>query len=154
MLSPSPSVRRARSAADRLLAAEALMWLATARLLVLLLPYRALQRILARDDGAAQARPAAENVQRIAWALNAAGRRAPWRCKCLEKAVAGSVMLRARRYPATVFFGVARAAPAADLRAHAWLRCGDLPVVGEEAPVDGYAVVARLASGPPESRRA
>jgi hypothetical protein len=141
-------------AADFLLAGEALLWLGLARLLVVALPFRLLTRALERSP-APSGRPAAPQwVRKIAWSLNAAGRRAPWRCKCLERAIAGAIMLRLRRYPATVFLGVARPTPGGEIQAHAWLRCDELPVVGEEAPVEDYAVVARLSRTPRESRRA
>lgn len=141
---------RRTSAADRLLAAEALLWLAAARLLVIALPFRALARLAERSRTGTDT-PAPQTVRKIAWALNAAGARAPWRCKCLERAIGGTIMLRLRRYPATLLLGVARPAPGGELKAHAWLRCGELPVVGEEAPVDDYAVVARLSAAARET---
>src|SRR4051794_25480387 len=140
-------------AAERLLAAEALMWLLIARLLVLTLPFRIVARLLQR--GVRHPRAAApERIRRITWSLNAISRRAPWRCECLERATAGAMMLRLRRYPTSIFFGVAPAPGGGALQAHAWLRCGDLPVVGEEMPVGDFAVVARFSAASDERRRA
>jgi hypothetical protein len=148
-------LRRA-GVADGLLAVEALIWLAAARLLVLAVPFRLLARSLAgRRPGSTEvAATEAEKVRKIGWALDAVGRRVPWRCKCLERAIAGKIMLRLRGRPSTLFLGVARAEPGGAILAHAWLRAGDLPVVGEEAPTEAYAVVARFSPPPRRSRRA
>jgi hypothetical protein len=136
---------RKAGAAERLLAAEALLWLAMARLLVIALPFRIVARFL--DRGIRRPRPAPpERISRIVWSLNAISRRAPWRCACLERAIAGAMMLRLRRYPPSVFLGIAPRPAGGALQAHAWLRCGDLPVVGEEVPVGDYAVVARFSA--------
>jgi hypothetical protein len=145
---------RRASAADRLLAGEALVWLAIARLLVLLLPFRLVARLLEREPLGAPAPPPPERLHKIAWSLRAVGRRAPWRCKCLERAIAGAMMLRLRRYPATVFFGIARGDDGGALQAHAWLRCADVPVAGEDVPIEDYAVVARFSARTEGSRRA
>jgi hypothetical protein len=121
-----------------------LLWLALARLAVLALPFRTVVRLLDRRVRRPRPAPSPERISRIVWALNAVSRRAPWRCECLERAAAGAMMLRIRRYPASVFVGVAPEGGA--LKAHAWLRCGDLPVVGEELPVGDFAVVARFSA--------
>jgi hypothetical protein len=127
-------------------AAEALFWLAAARLLIILLPFRTLRRMLAEpmpvESPEFMADPVA--VRRIAWALHAVARRVPWRCKCLERAIAGKFMLRVRGLPNSLYLGLARPDPDGPIQAHAWLRCGSLPVVGEEAPVDSFAVVAKF----------
>jgi hypothetical protein len=153
-LSRSGRASRWVGAADSLLAAEALLWLALARLLVVALPFRILARALGRSPGRSGRPPAPQRVRRIAWSLNAAGRRSPWRCKCLERAIAGTIMLRLRGHRVTLVLGIVRTAPRGALQAHAWLRCGELPVVGEEGSVEHYAVVARLSPPPRESRRA
>ena len=140
---------RKASALDRLLAVEALVWLAAARVAVLVLPFRAVVRLLDRRARDAAPPPPTQRIGDIVRALNAVSRRAPWRCECLERAAAGAMMLRIRRYPASVFVGVAPAAGGGPLQAHAWLRCGDLPVVGEETSVEEFAVVARFAAENP-----
>jgi hypothetical protein len=135
-----------KSASDRLLLLEALVWLAAARLIVLGVPFRLLARHMSGPGRALPAPPDAARIRRIGWALNAVGDRVPWRGKCLERALAGKVMLRVRGHSTTLFLGVARPEPGQSLRAHAWLRCGALPVVGEETVADPFAVVARFPS--------
>jgi hypothetical protein len=135
-------------------------WLAAARMVVRLVPFRLLSRRLTRSSPHS---PSAETLgraelRRIGWALNAVGNKVPWRCQCLERAIAGKLLLRLRGQPSTIFLGVSRPEPGHGLQAHAWLRCGGVPVVGEEGPARAWSVVASLSdeagpgrdgSGPP-----
>jgi hypothetical protein len=114
--------------------AEATLLLALARIAVLLVRFSVLARRLGvhmrestHDDDPAQ-RPA---LRRIRWALGAVSRRAPWRCKCLERALAAKVMLRLRGIRSTLYLGVARE-PGEEVQAHAWVRCGSFYVTGGE----------------------
>src|SRR5690349_4032960 len=149
------ALRRA-GPAGCLAAIEAAGWLGIARLMVVAIPFRTLSRILTRtvpdDPGTALARAGA--ARRVGWAVNAVGRRAPWRCKCLERAIAAKLMLRLRGHGSTLFLGVARPEPGAPVQAHAWLRCDALAVVGEEGAPPTYSVVARFADPVGGSRRA
>lgn len=134
-------LRRANPA-DRLFALEALGWLATARLIVLLVPVR---RLAGGGDGwVARADPDPAALHRIGRVLNAVGDLVPWRCKCLERAIAGKLALRVRGHRGTVFLGVARPEPGGPIKAHAWLRCGTQKVIGEEWTAIPYSVVARF----------
>ena len=133
---------------DRALLAEATVCLAVARVALLRLPFRVLaarlgdhmeHTTLADDpDRTAAAR-------RVGWAIRAVSARAPWRTKCLEQALAGKAMLRRRRIPSTVYFGVAPAAGNdGPFDAHAWLRTGTLHVTGG-AQVGRYTVLSTFA---------
>jgi Transglutaminase-like superfamily len=111
---------------DRFLLLEAALRLLAARMSVALLPFRVVSRRLGdparespRDEPPAIAR-------RIRWAIAAISRRAPWRCQCLEQAIAAKMMLRARRVPNTLYLGVAQG----EAKAHAWLRSGSFFVTG------------------------
>lgn len=81
-------------------------------------------------------------VARVRWAVRAAARRAPWRAKCFEQGLAALWMLRRRGSPATLYYGLARA-PEAGLKAHVWVRAGELGVVGCENAGD-FAELARF----------
>jgi hypothetical protein len=126
---------------DYFLFAEAMMRLAVARLMIVALPFRMTAARLGEletetpheDDPAAQAA-----LKRVRWAVLAASRRAPWRCRCLEQAIAAKRMLRARGVPSTLYLGVARRKPA---EAHAWLRCGTVFVCGGDGATR-FAVVS------------
>ena len=143
-LSRTWSAFRRAGAADRLVALEMLAWLAAARLVVRTVPFRPLSRRLARSlpESASARVPKAAELRRVGRALNAVGTRVPWRCQCLERAIAGKLFLRVRGYPSTIFLGVSRRGRQHELQAHAWLRCAGLPVVGEESPARDWSVVA------------
>ena len=132
-------------------AIEALACLAFARLAILLMRFPALSRRLGvpmqestQDDDDCNR----SVLRRIAWAIGAASRRAPWRCKCLEQAVAAKMMLRRRGLVSTLYLGVARES-SASIQAHAWVRCGSYYVTGGEDRAR-YTVVSTLADGLPE----
>jgi hypothetical protein len=115
--------------ADRLLLLEALIRLGAARLFVALFSGKTvLSRLGPQAETSDHDDPDAQDlVSRIRWALAAASRRAPWRCQCLEQAIAGKWMLRSRGYATTLYLGLALAD---EIEAHAWLRCGSLIVTG------------------------
>ena len=120
--------------------AEALGCLALARVAVIALPFR----VLARGLGVRHAETPVAGVppasHRVAWAIGAAARRAPWRSECLEQAIAAKAMLRRRGIGSTLYLGMGRDPVAA----HAWLRVGDTNVTGGR-DVARYTVVASFA---------
>lgn len=128
---------------DVFLAVEALAWLAAARFAIRLLPFRVIVRGLGMRDGetTTQDDPASRlTLLRAGWAIRAASRRAPWRCKCLEQGVAAKRMLHARGIPATLYLGVARSD---GVRTHAWLRSGSILITGGDV-AGGFTVVSRF----------
>jgi len=132
--------------------AEATVWLALARVAILVTGFRALSRRLGvpmqesteTDDD--RHRPV---LRRIRWGIAAVSRRAPWRCMCLEQAVAAKMMLRRRGIASTLYLGVARQQTGASIQAHAWVRCGSYYLSGGEDHAR-YAVVSTFAEGSPE----
>ena len=122
-------------------AAEAIACLGLARVAVIALPFRVVARRLgvrhAETPAGAGIDPAS---RRVARAIGAAARRAPWRTECLEQAIAAKAMLRRRGIASTLYLGMGRDPVAA----HAWLRVGDTNVTGGR-DVARYAVVASFA---------
>jgi hypothetical protein len=134
--------------ADRGLFLEAVTWLAAARLVVLVLPFRTLSRHLGTamvESAADDDRARADLLRRIAWAIGAGSRRAPWRCLCLEQGIAGKMMLRVRKVSNTLYLGVARDGDR-HVIAHAWLRSGHMYLTGA-AGRSQYTVVSMFADG-------
>ena len=87
--------------------------------------------------------PGLEELKKIRWAIRFGHRRAFFfRAVCLPQAMAGRWMLQRRGYSSTLYLGVTRC-PKEGLRAHAWLRCGDLILTGEEGREE-FTVVARF----------
>jgi hypothetical protein len=133
---------------DLLLLAEVFFRLMAARFCVVLLPFHFLKRRLGkhmaespRDDDAANR----ELLRRVRWSLGAVSRRAPWRCMCLERSIAGKMMLRSRRVPNTLYLGVARDPERRRaIRAHAWLRSGAVSVTGGDGSAH-FAIVSTFA---------
>jgi hypothetical protein len=128
-----------------LLLLESALLLAVARLLVLAVPFRVYSRVMGRDGESPDA-PVPPAVHRVSRAIESVSGHLPWRCKCLEQALAAKIMLRGRGISNTLYVAVARDVA---LEAHAWLRSGDVCVTGQ-ADFERYTIVARFAD---EARR-
>lgn len=151
-----PCIQRAMSAfrlprlhrltgADWLLLGEALPTLAWASLAIAVLPFR---RVAAAASLPTRERERAGRVapRKIAWAVNAWGRRVPWRAVCFQRGLAVHRMLRRRGYESVLHYGVAQE-EAKGVLAHVWVSLdGQAVIGGEEAPK-----FACLATFPPES---
>ena len=135
-------------ARERCLAVEACLCLLAVRLALGILPFRVALRVLRAVLAEAPVEftngrtdPAAS--REIGRAIARAARHAPFRALCLQQAFAAWLMLRRRGLSASVHLGLAR--EAGSLVAHAWCRCGALPVTGVEA-ADGFVPVAVFAA--------
>jgi hypothetical protein len=125
---------------------EALLCLAVARLL-LYLPFRWLTPIIGRPQMGADCSVVVLGAQKSAAAY--AVRRAilrvverlPWHSTCLVTAFAARLMLIRRRLPAVLQLGV-RSGATRELSAHAWLKCGDIDVVGSETAAQFTPIAA------------
>ena len=125
---------------------EAALYLLAVRLGFGLLPFRhalGLFGIAQGDTGTG--RVAAPEAQEVSRAIARAARHVPFRAVCLQQAFAALLMLRRRGLAATVHLGLAREAGTDELVAHAWSRCGEVPVTGVAA-ADGFVRVAAFAA--------
>jgi hypothetical protein len=120
--------------AERWLLLEAAAWLGLVRAALWLIPFRRIVTWmgLAQGESQPEAVPAlAAQAAQVGWAVQAVARRTPWQSACLAQALAGSLMLRRRGLPGTLYLGVSKdAAGPEKLAAHAWLRCGDHILTG------------------------
>ena len=73
--------------------------------------------------------PASIDVERVSWAITLAARYVPWRSDCLIQVMAADRWLRRHDVYADFHLGVAKDVNGG-LKAHAWLRYGDLTVTG------------------------
>jgi hypothetical protein len=132
--------------ADRGCLVEAGFWLGIARLAILVLPFRwvapRLGRHMARSPEEAGA-VSAELLDRISWAVATASCHLPWDCLCLAQAMAGKAMLKRRRVPSTLYLGLVKD-NGAQLQAHAWLRCGERILTGQQGMTE-FTVIATFA---------
>jgi Transglutaminase-like superfamily len=132
---------------ERRNAAEAMLCLAAARLL-LFLPFRWVLRVIGRpqaDLGCLPGEPKRDHG-RSAYAVRRAILRVvgrlPWQSNCLVRAIAARMMLRRRHIPSILEVGV-RTGTETEFAAHAWLKCGKINVIGVEdaagfSPMAGF----------------
>lgn len=137
-----------RNLRDWLLALEAFAFLCVAKAVVMLVPFRRYAPRLGRSEAETPAAisPADRRVAvKISWAVQAVARHVSLGFVCLPQALAAQRMLRRRRLPNTIYFGVSLIAPQQDdMMAHAWIRAGDKIVTGERE-IAGHVVVAKFA---------
>jgi hypothetical protein len=86
------------------------------------------RRVSRAFDGSGRRRSRGYPVDRIAWAVVAAGRVVP-RATCLVKAIAARALLRRSGWPAVVWVGVSNDARNG-FRAHAWVESDGRVVLG------------------------
>jgi hypothetical protein len=138
------------SNAHRLLLAQAIVWLALARLALLVVPFQQLAKRFGKmvPPGAGNdAQPALSAAQfalaqNISWAITRAARYVPFRAVCLPQAIAAQTMLRRRGIASVMHFGVLKK-PGEELAAHAWLNAAQIEVTGYPLEPD-YVEMARF----------
>jgi hypothetical protein len=111
---------------------ETLFGLTKARILVRILPFPALAKRLGEhmaETGEEDHLARQPFLASLTWAVGALSRRLPWRCQCLEQAMAAQMVLRRRNIPHTLYLGAHQRE--GKLEAHAWVRCGGRLVTGE-----------------------
>jgi hypothetical protein len=125
-----------RRPGDVLLAAEALVLLAVFRVCLAAVPVRRIIRAIThkRAEGAGEEGLAngLDFARRVQWAVGAIARHSAVEFVCFPQTLAGYLMLRWRKVPSTMVYGVARS-PEGELIAHAWLTVGDKILLGGEA---------------------
>ena len=146
--------------ARRLLAVEAVLALLLAKLLTRAVPARHWLRLLRTgaaprcvagpaDSGSSDSRVPAEIGAVVAKVV----RHMPFRAKCLPQAVAAQWMLRRRRVPSILVFGVRRGVERdGELDFHAWLTVGGDCIVGG-AEVDAYSPFPPFAASGRKGRK-
>jgi len=131
----------------KLLLLEATLALAIGRLMLFFLPFRRIATWMGVTMG--ESPPAVLPMQQaaaleIGWAVRTMANRLPWRNVCFPQALAALWMLKWRRIPATVYFGVMRDENRT-LSAHAWVRSGQQLLTGANGH-EQFTVVAKFAS--------
>jgi hypothetical protein len=125
---------RALSWQDRWLLLEAFIWSGVTSAAMASLPFRWVASLLglAQGENCTAPEPAVmELAERIGWAMRVAAARIPWKNTCLCQALTGTVLLRHRGIPGTLYLAVAKDKNLAEkMTAHAWLRCGENILTG------------------------
>lgn len=126
-----------------LLFVEAFARMACCRLALLVLPFETLSAHLVRPGREMPMDPM--TLRCVKWALDAVQRRIPLLANCWASAAAGMGMLKRRGIPAEIYLGVMQGS-LDGMKAHAWLRVGDLVLSGVKGH-RRYTVVAVLRWG-------
>ena len=122
----------------RALVVEAVMWLALARLALVVLPFQTLARNIGTftppGQGRAAGRPAPEAIVlagEIGWAVTRAARYLPLGAVCLPQAMAARLMLKRRGIASVLHFGaIGGGSVYQAINAHAWLDAAGVEVTG------------------------
>lgn len=117
--------------------AEAFIKLGIGRLLVLLVPFRKIKQFVEKGpvDPIKQKQrnvSGTAELELVKWSVAVMSRYTPWKSKCLVQAITAHNMLLRRGIASTIYFGVARESEST-LAAHAWLKCGEMVVTGDQS---------------------
>jgi hypothetical protein len=126
-------------AGDKRLLLQALWWLGWMRFGLLVRSFKSLvadtQLQAAVDALPAPGEASWETVQAIGWAVQTAAGVTPWESACLVQVLAAKRMLQRLGIGGALFLGAVKGSGESarpSLRAHAWLKCGEDFVTGEE----------------------
>ena len=132
----------ALSGPDKLMLLHATIWLALARLMLLLLPFNKLAARLPGEHRTETGDPEPELLERIGYAVKAAANNVPWRSDCFVQGIAGWMLLKHHGYNGTIHLGVEKT-DEDSLAGHAWLTCDDTVITGGES-LDRYTEMLPL----------
>ena len=82
-------------------------------------------------------------AKNIRWIVTTISRHTPWESLCLVQAMTVQKMLKKRGISTTIYLGVNKDQNN-DMKAHAWIRCGEMYVTGGDG--SGYATVAKFSN--------
>jgi hypothetical protein len=112
---------------------HASVWLAMARIMLLVMSFKKLAAVLSDEQQAERGDPDPELLERIGFAVRTAAANVPWRSDCFPQSIAAWMLLRHHGYGSTIH----------DLLGHAWLTCGETVVTGGE-DLDRYTEMLLL----------
>jgi hypothetical protein len=122
---------RALECRDKWMLLHASVWLAMARIMLLVMSFKKLAAVLSDEQQAERGDPDPELLERIGFAVRTAAANVPWRSDCFPQSIAAWMLLRHHGYGSTIHLGVERSGTD-DLLGHAWLTCGETVVTGGE----------------------
>ena len=128
--------------ADKWLLLRATVWLAIARIMLVVMPIGRLAARLSTENNPTQIESDRDLLKRITYAVAAAANNVPWRSDCFPQAIAARMLLKRFGYASTIHFGVDRVGEDG-LDGHAWLTCGETVVTGA-AELDRYTKMHSL----------
>lgn len=117
------------------------------RLLLLKMPFKKLQPYLGipnEESSKDKLQQEYEVAEKIRWIVDRVSDYTPWESKCLVQAIVAQYLLKKKHISTTLYLGVCRA-ESGELKAHAWLRCGEMIVTGEYYKA-GYKEVSKFSN--------
>ena len=139
---------------DRILLVQVALALAKASAAIRLLPFRQVvgsaEALETRQEP--DAASSAREIARTSWAVNALGRRLPWKIVCFQKGLALHRLLRKRGIRTRLHYGVAQGG-GGPLKAHVWVTHDGVAVIGGEE-AEGYTCLATFPASPGGDARA
>jgi len=128
---------------------ESCCFLAAAKLLLALVPFRVVRRLLGEmmsETPHTASHLEIHSLGEYRWALKTVVARSKWLRVCLVQAMAAKWMLSRRGVPSTLYLGVRRDATDV-LQAHAWLRTGETILIGAKGKPN-FQVIASFGTSP------
>ena len=116
------------------------------RAFILFIPFNKLKKRMGKvkqETPEKESKEVYRTAKHIAWLVRLVAGRTPWESKCLVQALTAQKMLKRRGISTTLYLGVKKENN--EMKAHAWLRCGEMDVTGGMAK-QGYVVVAKFAN--------
>lgn len=125
---------------------QALIYTGMYRTFILFVPFNKLRKRMGKykeESVANVEREIYKIASHISWVVNLISSKTPWESKCLVQALTAQKMLKKRGISTTIYLGVRK--DGNEMKAHAWLRCGEYYVTGG-AIREQYTVVAKFAN--------
>ena len=116
------------------------------RMYILFVPFNKLRKRMGKhkeESAAKETRDVYKIASHISWVVTLISSKTPWESKCLVQALTAQRMLKSKNISTTIYLGVRKEGN--EMKAHAWLRCGEYYVTGG-AIREQYTVVAKFAN--------
>lgn len=117
---------------DKILFFKAFIITGIARMAILFLKFKVVKKFMGtprRESPYVVDKEVYRSAKKISWAVNQASKYTPWESKCLVKAITAQRMLKKHGIYSTIYLGLNKDENN-NMKAHAWLRCGELFVTG------------------------
>ncbi|MCG1024345.1 MAG: lasso peptide biosynthesis B2 protein [Dehalobacter sp.] len=131
---------------EKLLLISSFLLLGIVRFLILIIPFKYITLLIGEkmaDSPSTMDQKKHGKALKIGRAVSLVSRYTPWESKCLVQAVTALFYLRIFGIPYTLYLGLDKG-ETNQLLAHAWLRCGELIITGNNEK-DRFKVVAQFA---------
>ena len=135
------------SLTDKLMIIEAFFLTGIIRFCILFVPFSKLAKLSGKYNEESVYKLHDKQIfigDKVGYIVYLVSKYTPWESKCLVKALTAQTLLRRRKITSTVYLGVAKDQNK-KLIAHAWLRCGENIIAGDDERY-GFTMVAKFAN--------